>query len=163
MDSLPSEVFLRILSMLDYRHLANAAQVSKSWSSQSGEGQLWRRLYEQRWGQSTFDPKRFKSWKAAYEAEDRCERVGIDVNITREGLDYFLVHEGRILRFLGTCGTQRQALDDRACRKETVCIETSLNSQAKSSSSSAGLVNKLLFFLGDLEYVTREKKRIRVS
>eukprot|EP00250_Pteridium_aquilinum_P015475 c22604_g1_i1 orf=251-751(-) len=165
MDELPSELCLRVFSMLDYRHLASAALVCRSWSNQSGQAHLWQRLYEQRWGKGASNPCKFKSWKAAYEARDRCERVGMDISITREGFDYFLVHEGRLLRLLGSCKSQKQGLDDIVCgvgEKQSIHIPAALPLQEKNTVSQEGLVDKLFFFLGDLEYATRKPKRTRV-
>lgn len=163
MDELPSELFLRILSLLDYRHLANVALVCRSWSSQSREAGLWQRLYEQRWGNKTSNPSKFKTWKAAYESQDRCERIGMDVSITREGLDYLLVHEGRLLRLLGSRKSQKQCLNEIVSKKQPIHTAPLLPSKCKPSGSREGLVNELLFFLGDLEYATRKTKRIKVS
>lgn len=165
MDELPAELCLRIFSMLDYRHLACAALVCRSWSNQSGQADLWQRLYKQRWGEVNFNCSKFKSWKAAYEAQDRCERVGKDMGITREGLDYFLVHEGKLLRFLGSCKSQQRGLVDGIVydveEKQQMQVPAPLPMEG-GHASQEGLVDKLLFFLGDLEYATRKPKRNRV-
>ncbi|KAI5080830.1 hypothetical protein GOP47_0004013 [Adiantum capillus-veneris] len=163
MGELPSDLLLRILSMLDHRHLASAARVCRSWNSLSRQAHLWQRLYEQRWGEGTSIFSKLKSWEAAYEAQDRCERIGRDVCITREGLDYILVHEGRLLRLLGSRKMEKEGPNDDVCEKKPMRMETSLTSQCKPSGSREGLVNDLLFFLGDLECATRNPKRIRVG
>eukprot|EP00250_Pteridium_aquilinum_P015476 c22604_g1_i2 orf=251-709(-) len=88
-----------------------------------------------------------------------------DISITREGFDYFLVHEGRLLRLLGSCKSQKQGLDDIVCgvgEKQSIHIPAALPLQEKNTVSQEGLVDKLFFFLGDLEYATRKPKRTRV-
>ncbi|MCO5568189.1 hypothetical protein L7F22_021885 [Adiantum nelumboides] len=163
MDDLPSDLFLRILSLLDYRHLANVAQVCRSWYSVSAQAHLWQRLYEQRWGKGTCALRQSTSWKTAFEARDRCQRIGMDVHIAREGLDYFLVHEGRLLRFPGTRRSQEQGPNDEVCERRLIHRQTSLPSQCAPSGSEEGLIDNLLFFLGDLEHAMRKPKRICVG
>ena len=85
-----------------------------------------------------------------------------DMNITREGLDYFLVHEGKLLRFLGTCkNKQRESVKNEETKQQ---VQVPLVTVEKDDATSQeGLVDKLFFFLGDLEYATRQQKKNRVS
>lgn len=186
MEELPVELFSRIFSVLDYRHLASAALVCKSWSSHSGQADLWQRLYVERWGEGNstcFKSGKFKTWKAAYEAQDRCERVGMHMTVTREGFDYFMVYKGEILRFLGSCKNEscQRSMDSQQSTvvlgkeqlvpaflnstSESSCLslneELILGDRVEHASPQDGLVDRLLFFLGDLEYAMRETKRHR--
>ena len=85
-----------------------------------------------------------------------------DMNITREGLDYFLVHEGKLLRFLGTCNNKQRESVKNEEEKQQVQVP-SVIVEKDDTTSQEGLVDKLLFFLGDLEYATRQQKKNRVS
>ncbi|KAJ7542953.1 hypothetical protein O6H91_09G019200 [Diphasiastrum complanatum] len=105
MDRLPIELPYRIFSLLDYRHLAAMALVCRDWNSSSEQAELWQQLFTQRWGQAKAKDacfKHLKSWKQAYEVQDRCDRLGVAPKIAREGPYYFLVSEGAKIRFLGS-------------------------------------------------------------
>lgn len=167
--------------MLDYRQLASAALVCKSWSNRCGQTDLWQQLYVKRWGEgksACCNSSKFRSWKAAYEAQDRSERIGMDMTITREGFDYLIVHKGEILRFLGSCKSEssQEEHGDMLCKSKTMapifadrgteppCLsskeEIILGTRMKHASSQ-GLLDKIIFFLGDLDYAMRKPKRNR--
>eukprot|EP00249_Psilotum_nudum_P017434 c26323_g1_i2 orf=683-1279(+) len=197
MEQLPAELYYKIFSLLDYRHLASVALVCRSWNYFSRQTDLWQQLYTQRWGGQQAEClilKQQKSWKAAYETRDRCDRVGLGITVCREGLDYLLVNKGEILCFLGSRNkescqgestSQGLPSSDEGVLKYTMQSDifhsdenlgiqdadgscSHLNADllvgdsVESGSPCAGLIDKLIFFVGDLEGAMREQKRIHM-
>ncbi|PON72010.1 Sec39 domain containing protein [Parasponia andersonii] len=91
------------------------------------------------------------SWKKKYEVQDRCDRIGVGMKIIREGGDYYLVHHGEIQRYLGS---RRQSLSLKR--------ELSVDGSLKVEESCRGILDKILFFIGDLEVASTDAKRGRV-
>lgn len=73
------------------------------------------------------------------------------MKIIREGGDYYLVHHGEIQRYLGS---RRQSLQS----SKTISVEGSL----KEEESCRGILDKILFFIGDLEVASTGAKRRRL-
>ncbi|XVF53334.1 hypothetical protein PTKIN_Ptkin05aG0091200 [Pterospermum kingtungense] len=160
MDRLPADVCLKIFWFLDHHNLATALQVCRKWKVLASDNVLWSKLFVERWGmdQAAFyapDPSTIDStsWKDVYETQDRCDRVGLGLKIIREGGDYFLVHQGQIQRHLGSR------------RKRKDCPSTSnpeLRVEEEEEEPCGGILDKILFFLGDLETASADAKRGRV-
>ncbi|GLJ54690.1 hypothetical protein SUGI_1174880 [Cryptomeria japonica] len=105
METLPAEICYKIFCLLDHQHLAVAQQVCRNWMSFARQDELWRNLFIKRWGTDQanfFSPLLPKTWKMAYETQDRCDRVGFGLTIACEGSDYYIVHQGEIQRWLGS-------------------------------------------------------------
>ncbi|XP_022737155.1 uncharacterized protein LOC111290017 [Durio zibethinus] len=159
MERLPADICLKIFCLLDHQNLATATQVSRKWKVLASDNMLWSNLFRERWGidQAAFyapTPTDSKSWKQVYETQDRCDRVGLGLKIIREGGDYFLVHQGQIQRYLGS-RRKRKGVKDCALRvmEETSNVE---------GEHRRGILDKILFFLGDLEVASADAKRGRV-
>lgn len=72
------------------------------------------------------------------------------VKIIREGSDYYLIHGGEILKFLGTGRpTPRDGISSKA------------ESRGEEERASA-ISDRILFFLGDLETAFTAAKRVRM-
>ncbi|KAL2636254.1 hypothetical protein R1flu_007733 [Riccia fluitans] len=182
MDSLPIEIVYSIFSLLEYRPLASAAKVCRTWRHLTDSAELWKTLYERRWGptkEATADctiASASQSWKAAYEIHDRWDRIGEDMTIIREGDDYFLAQKGRLLRFLGSCnrrGTNKKVEDQQlpgmvadnphAGSPGTTARAGSF-SPAGTRSFNPGLLDKMIRFVGDLDHEQRRlSKRAHVT
>ncbi|KAL3684242.1 hypothetical protein R1sor_002264 [Riccia sorocarpa] len=183
MDNLPIELVYRILSLLEYRPLASAARVCRTWRHLTDHAELWKTLYERRWGRTKEPTAHFKnntspaseSWKTAYEIQDRWDRIGEDMTIIREGDDYFLAQKGRLLRFLGTCSSDKTKVVDQAQRavvgkstndgstgtsttttvaESTMATGERFHSGGKRS-FNPGLLDKMIRFVGDLDHEHR--------
>ncbi|BBN03908.1 hypothetical protein MPTK1_3g00550 [Marchantia polymorpha subsp. ruderalis] len=173
MDKLPIELIQRIFTLLDYRPLASAAKVCRSWRRLSDQEELWKSLYKKRWGSTKaakvgLDISASQSWKSAYEIQDRWDRVGEEMTIVREGNDYFLAQKGLLLRFLGSrssktkdvrpkCATPVPRQDTNPRKRATNCSESGVRS------SAPGLLDKLIHFVADMDYEHRRlSKRAHV-
>lgn len=113
---------------------------------------LWLNLFRERWGEDDaafYAPTGSKSWKDVYEVQDRCGRVGLGLKIIREGVDYYLVHQGEIQRHLGS---RRQRKRDDICPSNFT----------EEEKSSQGILDRILFFIGDLEVASADAKRGRL-
>lgn len=82
------------------------------------------------------------------------------LKITREGGDYYLVHQGEIQRHLGSRRQRRGVLVNSSCpmgleRPVTGSLE-------EDDESRRGILDKILFFIGDLEVASTDAKRSRV-
>ncbi|KAL7230066.1 hypothetical protein ACSBR2_008578 [Camellia fascicularis] len=150
MEILPTDVCMKIFGSLDHQNLATAQQVCRRWKVLASDNILWSNLFEERWGRDQaafYAPVGLKSWKDMYEVQDRCDRVGLGLKIIREGGDYYLIHQGEIQRHLGS---RRQQKGPNGCllSSETDFVggEGSLEEEP-----SLGILDKILFFLGDLE------------
>ncbi|XVE58312.1 hypothetical protein DITRI_Ditri04bG0160100 [Diplodiscus trichospermus] len=126
---------------------------------------LWSKLFRERWGndQAAFyapNPLDSRSWKDVYETQDRGDRVGLGLKIIREGGDYFLVHQGHIQRYLGSRRKRKVMKDCRpsSSKPELTAEEDTLNAEEP----CRGILDKILFFLGDLEAASADAKRGRV-
>ncbi|KAK9164245.1 hypothetical protein Syun_005147 [Stephania yunnanensis] len=165
MDGLPEDLCLKILCLLDYPNLAAAQQVCRKWKVVASDNKLWRNLFKDRWGEGQaafFDPSDdSKSWKNVYEVQDRCDRVGLGLKIIREGSDYYLVHQGEILRCLGSrnCGRKRLSTHSNTLNGSTLDDE----STKPILDPCISILDKILFIIGDLEVATSSTKRKRVS
>ena len=80
------------------------------------------------------------------------------LKIIREGGDYYLVHQGEIHQYLGS---RRQRKDTDSCplnSKGRLVGDESL----KEEKPSQGILDQMLFFIGDLEVASTDAKRGRV-
>ncbi|XP_050236119.1 uncharacterized protein LOC126686131 [Mercurialis annua] len=147
MEKLPADLYLKIFNSLDHHSLAVALQVSKKWKAMASENGLWCNLFRERWGgdrAAFFAPDDSRSWKDVYEVQDRCDRIGLGLKLIREGLDYYIVHKGEIQRYLGSKRELKRALmEERTTKKEE------------------GILDKILFIVGDMEVAATQIKRIR--
>ncbi|GLU12064.1 hypothetical protein SLE2022_287720 [Rubroshorea leprosula] len=160
METLPGDVCLNIFRFLDHQNLAAAQQVCRKWKVLASDNILWSKLFKERWGDDQamfFTPTGSKSWKDVYETQDRCDRVGLGLKIIREGGDYFLIHQGEIRRYLGS--RKRKSVNDLpSSSKPKLMPDGSLAEE-----SCRGILDKILFFIGDLEVATAGAKRGRSS
>ncbi|ESR54416.1 hypothetical protein CICLE_v10022664mg [Citrus x clementina] len=152
MENLPEDFLLKIFSFLDHQNLATAQQVCRNWKVPASNDMLWLNLFRERWGEDDaafYAPAGSKSWKDVYEVQDRCGRVGLGLKIIREGVDYYLVHQGEIQRHLGS---RRQRKRDDICPSNFT----------EEEKSSQGILDRILFFIGDLEVASADAKRGRL-
>ncbi|XP_058085933.1 uncharacterized protein LOC131233297 [Magnolia sinica] len=160
MEKLPAEISFKIFCLLDYQNLAKAQQVCRKWKDLASDNILWCNLFRERWGgghAAFFAPLHTKSWKDVYEVQDRCDRVGLGLKIIREANEYYLVHQGVIQRCLGSrnggkgmnghCSVKRGLSGEGSLEVEEPCL---------------GILDKILFFIGDLEVAARDAKRSRI-
>lgn len=75
------------------------------------------------------------------------------LKIIREGDDYFLIHQGQIQRDLGS----RRQVDPLNCKNGERDAD-SVNEEQPSS----GILDKILFFIGDMETASIHAKRSRL-
>ncbi|KAK9129775.1 hypothetical protein Sjap_010262 [Stephania japonica] len=164
MIALPEDLCLKILCLLDHPNLAAAQQVCRKWRVLASDNKLWCNLFKDRWGegQAAFfaPPDDCKSWKNVYEVQDRCDRVGLGLKIIREGSDYYLVHQGEILRYLGSRNCGRKRLSSHS---NTLNGSTLDDSTKPLLEPCISILDKILFIIGDLEVATSSAKRKRVS
>jgi hypothetical protein len=78
------------------------------------------------------------------------------LKIIREGGDYYLVHQGEIQRHLGS---RRQRKGTSNCTLNTKGEFNDEGSQEEES--RRGILDKILFFIGDLEVASTDAKRCR--
>ncbi|XP_019188991.1 PREDICTED: uncharacterized protein LOC109183366 [Ipomoea nil] len=142
METLPSELCLKILRLLDHHNLAAAELVCRRWKALGSEDNLWCDLFKERWGldhAAFFSPTGSKSWKDAYAVQDRCDRIGLGLKILREVDDYYIIRGGEIQRHLG-----RKRPDESSSNNTGKSVE-------EEKEACLGIVDKILFFIGDLE------------
>lgn len=148
MDGLPEELCIKIFRLLDHPSLAAAPQVCRKWNALTCDNELWRKLFEDRWGADATafyapEPEASKPWKDVFVVQDRCDRYGLGVRIIREGNDYYLIHQGEIQSYLGTsCGAKDAQLQSADAEKRQIS-------------------DRILFFLGDLEAACANAKRVK--
>ncbi|KAK1304483.1 hypothetical protein QJS10_CPB11g00654 [Acorus calamus] len=152
MERLPTELLsLNIFCLLDHHSLATSIQVCRKWKGLASEDVLWQNLFKKRWGEesaSFYAPvDGVKTWKQVYEVQDRCDRIGVGLRITREGEDYYLVHQGEIQSYLG-----RRKCRDNECGGG---IERGVLAEEDKEKPRSGILDKILFFIGDLEVASR--------
>lgn len=124
------------------------------------DNNLWSNLFRERWGEDLamfYAPDDSKSWKDVYEVQDRGDRVGLGLKIIREGGDYYLVHQGEIQSYLGS---RRQRKGASSCTLDTQREFSGEGSQEEGS--CRGILDKILFFIGDLEVASTDAKRGKV-
>ncbi|KAJ8554260.1 hypothetical protein K7X08_024938 [Anisodus acutangulus] len=155
MEKLQPELFLRIFCLLDHRNLAAAQLVCRRWKMLGSENSLWCDLFIERWGsdQATFyAPSDSKSWKHVYMVQDRCDRNGLGLKIIREGDDCYLIHQGEIQRHLGSRTTKIEDISDSSADYK----------DDRGEEPSLSILDKILFFIGDLESASVQAKRSRL-
>jgi hypothetical protein len=78
------------------------------------------------------------------------------LKIIREGGDYYLVHQGEIQRYLGS---RSQRKGTSSC---TLNTKRKFNDEeSQEEKSRRGILDKILFFIGDLEVASTDAKRCR--
>ncbi|XP_062219936.1 uncharacterized protein LOC133919534 [Phragmites australis] len=150
MDELPGELCLKIFHLLDHQSLAAAPQVCRKWRTLTCDDELWRKLFDDRWGADTaafYAPEGSRSWKDAFVVQDRCDRYGLGVRIIREGSDYYLIYQGEIQRYLGS-------------RQDTDCDGKNAPRQ-NTEDEQRQVFDRILFFLGDMEAACADAKRVK--
>ncbi|KAI3457969.1 hypothetical protein Pfo_014632 [Paulownia fortunei] len=156
MERLPADLCLKIFCWLDHQNLAAAQLVCRKWRDLASNDMLWSNLFKERWGidHATFyAPVDSKSWRDVYIVQDRCDRVGLGLKIIREGDDYFLVHQGQIQRHLGSRRPESRAFD-------SFNNEGAVSIDEEQPCSS--ILDKILFFIGDMEAASVDAKRSRL-
>ncbi|XP_057453296.1 uncharacterized protein LOC130745167 [Lotus japonicus] len=165
MEGLPLEICMNIFCFLDYQHLAVAQQVCKKWKVMASENAIWSNLFLERWGGDRADfyaPTGSKSWKDVYEVQDRCDRVGVGLKIIREGCDYYLVHLGEIQQYLGSRKNREQATSQSCHTSSSEKRDLSGEGSLAEERSCRGILDRILFFIGDLEVASAGAKRSRL-
>ncbi|XP_010267475.1 PREDICTED: uncharacterized protein LOC104604701 [Nelumbo nucifera] len=160
MEKLSTDLSLKIFFFLDHQNLATAKQVCRKWRVLASDNILWRNLFKERWGgdhAAFYAPTDSKLWKDVYEVQDRCERVGLGLKFVREGDDYYLVHQGEIQRHLGSRKSRKGATGNSNLKREFI---GEIPSGAEEP--CLGILDKILFFIGDLEVASRDIKRTRL-
>ncbi|VAI59549.1 unnamed protein product [Triticum turgidum subsp. durum] len=160
MDGLPGELCFKIFHLLDHQSLAAAPRacgglnwpncsVCRKWNALTCDDELWRKLFEDRWGADATafyapEPEGAKPWKDVFVVQDRCDRYGLGVRIIREGNDYYLIYQGEIQSYLGTSCDAKDAQPQGA------------------EAEKRQISDRILFFLGDLETAYADAKRVKV-
>ncbi|CAI9086951.1 OLC1v1020893C1 [Oldenlandia corymbosa var. corymbosa] len=161
-EKLPSDLWLKILCLLDHQSLATAQLVCRKWRFLASDDTLWSNLFIERWGTDRaafFSPAAgSKLWKDVYVTQDRGDRIGLGLKIIREGDDYYLVHLGEIQRHLGSRRPVSEEIFDFP--SATTLREEDCHNEEEERSS--GILDKILFFIGDLESASLQAKRSRV-
>lgn len=85
--------------------------------------------------------------------QDRCDRNGLGLKIIREGDDYYLIHQGEIQRHLGSRKSKMEDLSD----------SSSDYKDDREEEPSLSILDKILFFIGDLESASVQAKRSRMA
>ncbi|XP_047329215.1 uncharacterized protein LOC124932602 [Impatiens glandulifera] len=154
MENLSTDLCLKIFCLLDHQNLATIQQVCRRWNVLGSVNEVWLNLFKKRWGDnrvSFYTPSQSsKTWKVVYEVQDRCDRVGLGLKIIREGSDYYLVHKGEIQLHLGSNHYKAPELG--------LPIE---NRHTEDDEPRSGILDKILFFVGDLETASTCAKRRR--
>ncbi|KAK9291436.1 hypothetical protein L1049_019383 [Liquidambar formosana] len=177
MERLPLDLCHKIFCLLDHQNLATAQQGRfidevRNWVNVKflihGSGRCWPQrifyglTYSRRGGEEImpafYAPIGSKPWKDVYEVQDRCDRVGLGLKIIREGGDYYLVHQGEIQRHLGSRRKRKGTNSSPLSSKRDFIGEESLEGEQP----CLGILDKILFFLGDLEAASIDAKRTRV-
>ncbi|OMO87876.1 Secretory pathway Sec39 [Corchorus capsularis] len=144
--------------------LSSLPRNERKWKVLTSDNMLWSKLFRERWGsdQAAFyapaGPVDSTSWKRVYETQDRGDRVGLGLKIIREGGDYYLVHQGEIQRYLGS---RRKRKDCASSSEAEMRVEES-HVKMEEEEPSLGILDKILFFLGDLETASADAKRGRL-
>ncbi|CAK7324240.1 unnamed protein product [Dovyalis caffra] len=162
MERLPADLCLKIFCWLDHQNLATAQQVCKKWKFLASDNKLWSNLFKERWGEdgaAFYEPDESKTWKGVFEVQDRGDRVGLGLKIIREGDDYYLVHQGQIHRYLGS-RRQRTSTDHCPLNSKGKLVG---DESLKEEEPSRGILDQMLFFIGDLEVASTDAKRSRVQ
>ncbi|KAJ6340708.1 hypothetical protein OIU77_008462 [Salix suchowensis] len=136
-------------------------KVCKKWNFLASDNKLWSNLFKERWGEDRaafYEPDGSKSWKDVYEVQDRGDRVGLGLKIIREGGDYYLVHQGEIHQYLGS-RRQRKGTDSCPLNSKGKLVG---DESLKGEKPSQGILDQMLFFIGDLEVASTDAKRGRV-
>ncbi|XP_022923080.1 F-box protein SKIP31-like isoform X1 [Cucurbita moschata] len=161
MERLPAEICLKIFCFLDSQSLATALQVCRKWNFLASDNILWSNLFKERWGEdhaAFYHPVGSKSWKDSYEVQDRCDRFGLGLRIIREGSDYYLIHQGEIQRHLGSRRQKNGQTSFLPLSSKRELLSEGLLEEDK---SCRGILDRILFFIGDLEVASTDAKRSR--
>ena len=80
------------------------------------------------------------------------------LKIIREGTDYYLVHQGEIQRHLGSM-RQTEGIDSCPMDSEGNVMQ---NGSLEEGEFRQGILDRILFFIGDLEVASMDAKRSRI-
>ncbi|KAG8381102.1 hypothetical protein BUALT_Bualt06G0087300 [Buddleja alternifolia] len=159
MEELPTDLCLKIFCWLDHHNLASAQLVCRKWRGLASDDTLWSNLFKERWGidnAAFYAPADSNSWKDVYIVQDRCDRIGLGLKIIREGDDYLLVHQGQIQRHLGSRQQESRAFN----------LENGITGGEECKDEEEGqcssILDKILFFIGDMESASVHAKRSRL-
>ncbi|KAG6576637.1 hypothetical protein SDJN03_24211, partial [Cucurbita argyrosperma subsp. sororia] len=136
-------------------------RTSRKWNSLASDNILWSNLFKERWGEdhaAFYHPVGSKSWKDSYEVQDRCDRFGLGLRIIREGSDYYLIHQGEIQRHLGSRRQKNGQTSFLPLSSKRELLSEGLLEEDK---SCRGILDRILFFIGDLEVASTDAKRSR--
>lgn len=103
----------------------------------------------------------FKFLAAPHHHHLRLMRTFVTVRglrIIREGGNYYLVYQGKIQRYLGSRTQKRRIAGVPSTSRDQTGEGPTLE-----EISSRGILDRILFFIGDLEVASMEAKRSRVS
>ncbi|KAL9272275.1 hypothetical protein AKJ16_DCAP20454 [Drosera capensis] len=143
------------------RHLYHR---DRKWKILASDNNLWEIFFNERWGEegvAFYAPTESKSWKDVYAVQDCCDWVGLGVKIVREGVDYYLICRGEIQCHLGTRSpTNSSYLCDS--RSQNGAIEK-LGLDSQQEGSNLNVLDKILFFIGNLETASLAAKRSRLA
>ncbi|KAL2550816.1 F-box/WD repeat-containing protein pof10-like [Forsythia ovata] len=159
MEGLPADLCLKIFCWLDHQNLASAQLVCRKWRVLASDNALWSNTFKERWGDDNatfYAPVHPKSWKDVYVVQHRCDRVGLGLKIIREGDDYYLIYQGEIQRHLGSRIPETRALDSLTSEKGY------LGTKSEEEPCSS-ILDRILFFIGDLEAASLHAKRSRLQ
>ncbi|GMH08867.1 hypothetical protein Nepgr_010707 [Nepenthes gracilis] len=162
MERLQVELCLKIFCFLDHQNLAVAQQVCRKWKDLASDDILWANLFRDRWGEdqaSFYAPTKLNSWKHVYEVQDRCDRLGLGLRIIREGVDYYLIYQGEIQQHLGSSRPRNGLHHAREFSAPSDFNGEVLPQEERPPSYD--ILEKILFFIGDLEVALVEAKRSR--
>nr|XP_043633917.1 uncharacterized protein LOC122605103 [Erigeron canadensis] len=169
MEKVSGDVIMKILGLLDHHQdLVSAHQVCRKWNLLASDNHLWSNLFILRWGidrslfyaptTTTTTTHSSKSWKHVYAVQDRCDRVGLGLKIIREGDDYFLIHQGEIQRHLGSRTPQPGTQDPST----SLAARHTGDEIMVRNECQMGILDRILFFIGDLETASAPAKRGRL-
>ncbi|KAM7266900.1 hypothetical protein ACFE04_009066 [Oxalis oulophora] len=165
MEKLTEDICLKIFHYLDYQSLTAVNQVCRKWNNLASDDTLWSILFKDRWGEDRaqfYAPSSVSgSWKHVYVVQDRCDRIGLGLKIIREGGDYYLVHKGEIKQHLGS-RRQRKRVTTTSCPSNSE-VEVFEEGSRTQEESRGGILDNILFFIGDLEVASADAKRSRVQ
>lgn len=105
--------------------------------------------------------KKFNLWLQLLNSDIFNSSHNRGLKIIREGSDYYLVHQGEVQRYLGSRKNPRQVTGHN-CPNFSSERDLTGESSFPEEKSCRGILDKILFFIGDLEVASADAKRSRV-